>query len=62
MPIKCPFCRNILDDSDDYYSIGDFIYCSSCDKDFEVVKLRPLRLHALSMQEQDNDYYNDEGY
>ncbi|MFH1093085.1 MAG: hypothetical protein V1739_02885 [Candidatus Omnitrophota bacterium] len=62
MLIKCLFCNNVLDESDNF-NVGEFVYCSRCDKDFEIVKLEPVKLKALGAYSQvGDDLSEDEEY
>lgn len=45
MSIKCPVCRLVLEDEG--VGVGEIVYCSKCDKDFEVVKIKPVLLGPL---------------
>lgn len=60
MVIKCPSCHTFLDDED--VGIGEIVYCSNCDKDFEVVQTKPLRLRAVASWVSDDEESLDEDY
>ena len=61
MSIKCPLCHAYLED-DGVLSIGEIIYCDECFKDFEVVRVKPLRLQPLTSWLSDNDQGAEDTY
>lgn len=61
MVVKCPSCRAFLDDSDNF-SVGEIVYCTECEEDFEVIKLNPVRFKTLSSSNSDNAEFSDEDY
>jgi lysine biosynthesis protein LysW len=65
MDVKCPLCHTYLEDEDGL-SLGEIIYCPKCFKDFEVVKLKPVRLQKIKAwapdNEEDEDWDREEYY
>ncbi|MBU1043301.1 MAG: lysine biosynthesis protein LysW [Candidatus Omnitrophica bacterium] len=59
MVVKCPSCRAFLDDSDNF-SVGEIVYCTECDADFEVMRLNPVRFRSLSSSNSDRVEFSDE--
>ena len=40
--------------------VGDFITCPSCDSEFEVVSVKPIRIEWAYFDDYDYDDYDDE--
>jgi len=63
MLLKCPDCYALLDEVNDL-DVGDILYCSACDKEFELATLKPARLKPIGSwnagqdDSKDEDYYN----
>ena len=58
MDIKCPACHAYLDDDEDL-TIGEIIYCAKCFQDFEVVKIKPVKLRPIKSWTSDEEGVED---
>lgn len=51
---ECPMCGENME-IPDHTELGDFVVCEECDREFEVVDLRPVELEWIDDYE-DADY------
>jgi alpha-aminoadipate carrier protein LysW len=58
--VECPMCSEPIEMPDDV-EFGDLVDCGECDREFEVVSLRPIELEWLDKEEED-DYEKDEDF
>ncbi|MFH2137655.1 MAG: hypothetical protein ABII88_04015 [Candidatus Omnitrophota bacterium] len=46
--VKCLQCKRVIEERDDDLDVGDLLYCSICDLEFEIIAVAPVRLKACS--------------
>jgi lysine biosynthesis protein LysW len=54
--VECPMCDEKITVPDDI-EIGDMIDCEECDRQFEVVSLRPIELEWIDEDEEGYDQF-----
>jgi lysine biosynthesis protein LysW len=54
--VECPMCDERITISEDI-EIGDFVDCEECDRQFEVVSLRPIELEWVDEDEEGYEQY-----
>jgi lysine biosynthesis protein LysW len=54
--VECPMCDERISIPDDI-EISDFVDCEECDRQFEVVSLRPIELEWVDDDEEGYEQY-----
>ena len=54
--VECPMCDEQISIPDDI-EIGDFVDCEECDRQFEVVSVRPIELEWVDGDEEGYEQY-----
>lgn len=50
----CPNCSEELH-IEEFFEVGDIVYCDGCDEEFFIKKLSPLRLRRIVDENEETD-------
>ena len=63
---RCPSCGGDINIYFDH-SPGDDVYCEDCEREFQLISIKPLRLESINNYDDDyhfegDDYFEEDEY
>lgn len=58
--VRCPKCATEVDVDEDEVEEGEILACPECETEMEVVQIHPVKVNAISEDDEDEDEEDEE--